>query len=165
MTARRGLILGIGNLLLQDEGVGVHVIQALARAAGTPEGALPPGTETVDGGTLGLDLLPLLDGVDGLVLVDAAQLGREPGTVAVLRGDELARVLGGHISAHQVGVADLLGAARLAGALPGRVSLVAIQPAVVAPGLALTPEVAAALPAAVAAARAEAWAHAGADAP
>jgi hydrogenase maturation protease len=121
---------------------------------------LPAGTRVVDGGTLGLDLLPLLEDADAVVLVDAANLRREPGTVAVLRGDELASLIGGHLSVHQVGVGDLLAAARLMGSLPSQVSLVAIQPAEVAPGLELTDDVAAALPRAVEAVRAEAWAQA-----
>lgn len=157
MTAGGCLVLGVGNLLLQDEGIGIHVVRELSR-----DGAgLPADTQVVDGGTLGLDLLPLLDGVDGVVFVDAAELHREPGAVAVLRGEEIAAATGGHLSVHQVGLADLLAVARINGTLPARVALVAVQPGVIAPGLELTPEVAAALPAAVAAARAEARAMSG----
>lgn len=155
----RGLVLGVGNLLLQDEGVGVHVARAVARAAETPEGALPAGTRVVDGGTLGLDLLPLIDESDAVVIVDAANLHREPGAVAVLRGDDLASAVAGHLSAHQVGLGDLLAVARLAGSLPEQVALVAIQPADIAPGLELTPAVAATLPSVVEMVREEAWAQ------
>jgi hydrogenase maturation protease len=160
VTTWRGLVLGVGNLLLQDEGVGIHVVQAITRAAGTPGGALPEGTRVVDGGTLGLDLLPLLDDADGVVLVDAAELRREPGAVAVLRGGDLASAIAGHLSIHQVGIGDLLAVARLAGSLPEQVALVAIQPADIAPGLELSPDVAAALPAALEVVRREAWAQA-----
>ena len=159
----RGLVLGVGNLLLKDEGVGVHVARAVARAAETPGGALPMGTRVVDGGTLGLDLLPLLDESDAIIIIDAAHLHREPGTVAVLRGEELASVIAGHLSTHQVGIADLLAVARLAGSLPERVSLVAIEPAEIGPGLELTPDVAARLSAAVEIVREEAWAQMRAD--
>lgn len=154
----RGLVLGVGNLLLKDEGVGVHVAQAVARAAETPEGALPPGTRVMDGGTLGLDLLPIVEDAVTVVIVDAANLHREPGTVVVLRGDELVGVLGGHTSAHQVGISDVLGAARLAGTLPARISLVAIEPADISPGLDLSPAVAASLPMAIERTVREAWA-------
>lgn len=153
----RGLVLGVGNLLLQDEGVGIHVVRAVVRAAETPEGALPAGTRVVDGGTLGLDLLPLLGESDAVVIVDAANLNREPGTIAVLRGDDLASVIAGHLSPHQVGIGDLLAVARLAGSLPEQVSLVAIQPADIAPGIELTPDVAAALQQAVETVCAECW--------
>ena len=157
MMHGHGLLLGVGNLLLQDEGVGIHVVQAIAGAAGTPGGSLPPGTRVVDGGTLGLDLLPLLDDADSVVFVDAANLRQPPGTVEVLREDEVAAASGGQLSVHQVGLADLLAAARLVGSLPEHVSLVAVQPSDIAPGLDLTPDVEAAVPEAMKAACAEAW--------
>ena len=140
------LVLGVGNLLLRDEGVGVQVIQALERL---PEGTLQPDVRLVDGGTLGLDLLPLIDEAAAVVLVDAVNLRREPGAVAVIRGEALGAALAGHVSPHQVGVGDLIGAARLAGIIPPFVSLVAIQPASIEIGLELTPAVEAAVPMAV----------------
>ena len=127
----RALVLGVGNILLGDEGVGVAVVRELERSPA----ALPPGTRVGDGGTLGLDLLPLVETADDLVIVDALELGSEPGTVAVLRDGEVNGRLAGHISTHQVGVADLIAAARLAGMLPERVSLVGIQPGVVEIGI------------------------------
>jgi hydrogenase maturation protease len=140
------LVLGVGNVLLRDEGVGIHVVRRL-EALGAD--ALPPGTTIVDGGTLGLDLLPMLEDAAAVVMVDAVDLRAEPGAVDVLRGATLHAALAGHISPHQVGVGDLLAAARLAGSLPDRVSLVAIQPGAIEVGLELTPAVEAALPAAV----------------
>ncbi len=140
------LVVGIGNILLRDDGVGVHVVRALQ--AGPEMGPLPPGTRLVDGGTLGLDLLPMLEESGIAVLVDAVELGREPGSIAVLEGDRLAGMLDRHFSPHQVGVADLLATARLTGRLPRRVALVAIQPGEIAVGLGPTPAVRAAIPAA-----------------
>lgn len=157
MTAWRGLVLGVGNLLLRDEGVGVHVARALADASESQDGGLPPGTQVVDGGTLGLDLLPLLADADGVVLVDAANLHSEPGTVAVLRGDALASGMAGHLSPHQVGLGDLLAAARLTSSLPAQLALVAIQPQDIGPGVELTPALLAALPRAVDLVRVECW--------
>lgn len=142
----------VGNLLLRDEGVGVQIIQALERL---PAGTLEPDVRLVDGGTLGLDLLPLVDEAAALVLVDAVDLRREPGAVAIIRGAELGAALAGHVSPHQVGVGDLVGAARLAGILPPYVSLVAVQPASIEIGLELTPAVQAAVPAAIDAVLAE----------
>jgi hydrogenase maturation protease len=147
---RRCLVLGVGNVLLRDEGVGVRVIEELERL---PAGALPdPGrVRLVDGGTLGLDLLPLIEDSSALILVDAVNLRREPGTVGVIRGDDLHSTLAGHVSPHQVGVGDLVAAARLSGVIPPYVSLVAIQPEAIEIGLDLTAAVEAALPRAVAA--------------
>lgn len=160
MTAWRGLVLGVGNLLLRDEGVGVHVVRAIEQLVATDDGAFPVGTRVVDGGTLGLDLLPLLEDADAVVLVDAANLRQAPGTVAVVRGDDLASAITGHLSVHQVGIGELLSAARLTGSLPAHVALVAIQPAEITPGLDLTPDVAAAISRASELVRAECWAQA-----
>lgn len=148
------LLLGIGNLLMRDEGVGIQVVRALE----DPGFGLPPGTRVVDGGTLGLDLLPLIDDARAVVLVDAVDIGAAPGTVAVLRGMEIGGALGGHISPHQVGIGDLLAVARLTGVLPERVALVGVQPATVEIGLDLSPTVGAVLPLAAEAARRELWA-------
>lgn len=140
------LILGVGNILLQDEGVGVAVTRLFREG----DASLPPGTRVVDGGTLGLDLLPLIGDAGSMVLVDAVDLGREPGAITVLRDDEIHGALAGHLSPHQVGISDMIAAARLMGELPSRVSLVGIQPGTIAIGLDLTAAVAAAVPAAAA---------------
>ncbi len=146
------LIVGIGNVLLRDEGVGVHVAQALAG-----EGRLPPGTQVVDGGTLGLDLLPRIQDAGALILVDAVNLRTHPGDLRTLHGDAIHGVLAGHVSPHQVGIGDLVAAARLLGRLPADVTLVGIQPAVIEVGLDLSDAVAAAVPVAVQTVYDEAW--------
>jgi hydrogenase maturation protease len=140
------LVIGVGNVLLRDEGVGVRVAHELDRRAADGAVEVPPGTRVVDGGTLGLDLLPLIDDARGLLLVDAVDLGQSPGSVAVIRGDDLQGVLAGHVSPHQVGVGDLLAVARLMGTLPDAVALVGIQPGEIAIGLELTDVVQAAVP-------------------
>ncbi len=126
----RTLVLGIGNLLAGDDGLGPIVVQDLVTAS--PE--FPPGTEVVDGGTCGLFLLAYLAGVDSLVAIDAAELGAEPGTVRVLRDIQPSDpvMCASHMSVHQAGLADMLGAARLAHCLPGRVTLVGVQPSIIA---------------------------------
>ncbi|MEO8463566.1 MAG: hydrogenase maturation protease [Chloroflexota bacterium] len=153
MTGPTGfpLVLGVGNILLQDEGVGI----AVARSISEDEAGLPPGTRVVDGGTLGLDLLPLIGDAGAMVMVDAVDLGREPGAIAVIRDDDIHGVLAGHVSPHQVGIGDLIAAARLMGTLPRHVSLVGIQPGTIAIGLELTAAVAAAVPLAADAVRRE----------
>ena len=77
-------MLGLGNILLMDEGLGVRAVERLAAAYDLPENV-----EILDGGTLGLDLLPRLDGVDALLLVDAVKAGGPPGTLVRLEGDAI----------------------------------------------------------------------------
>jgi hydrogenase maturation protease len=146
------LVLGVGNILLGDEGVGVRLIEALAADSGE---RLPASAEIVDGGTLGLDLLPLVDDARAMLLIDAVDSGSEPGSIVLLRGDQLRAQVGGTLSAHQVGVGDLVAVARLRGTLPDRTSLLGIQPASMDVGLELSPLVARAIPAALRAAREE----------
>jgi len=154
MTRPHGpiLVLGIGNVLLRDEGAGVHVIRALQGLVDRGDMELPPGTSVLDGGTLGLDLLPLISDARAVLLVDAIDGGRTPGAVEVIRGDALREAQAGRILPHRVGVGDLLATARLTGALPEAVALVGIQPSEIDVGLELTEVVRAAVPEAVAAA-------------
>lgn len=146
------LVLGIGNVLLRDEGVGVQVVHALESLAERGDVELPPGTSLLDGGTLGLGLLPLLSDARAVLVVDAVDLGRAPGTVEVVRGDMLRRGQAGHAPSHlagvgrRVGVGDLLAAAQLMGTLPDAVTLVGVQPSEIAIGLELTELIRAALP-------------------
>jgi len=153
------LILGIGNVLLGDEGVGVHVVRALeADAAHAVSGKpLPPQSRVVDGGTLGLDLLPLINDARAIVFVDAVALGAPAGSMVTLESDRLRAVFAGHLSVHQVGIGDLLAVAILAGMLPEHVALVGVQPESAEFSLELSPAVQAVVPAASRAARAAAW--------
>jgi hydrogenase maturation protease len=139
------LLLGVGNLLLSDDGAGVHVIRSLE--ALQRRGALPQSVRLYDGGTIGLSLLAQLQETDAFVAVDAMQMGAEPGTVRTFRGVEMDRQLGGtKRSAHEVALSDLIGAAHLSGCAPERRALVAIQPASTEWGLSPTEAVSAAIP-------------------
>ena len=149
------LVLGIGNVLLRDEGIGVRVVGEIGRLADRGDVVLPPGTELVDGGTRGLALLPAVADARAVLVVDAACLGREPGSVTVVRGDALRAAPDGDPAARPGGVAHLLGVAHAAGALPDAVSLVGIEPGEIAVGLDLTDALEAAVPAAVTAALGE----------
>lgn len=150
MSAAAGplVVLGIGNVLLRDDGVGVHLVRELQRREALGDLVLPPDTRLVDGGTLGPGLLPLLAGTRALLLLDAAELGRAPGAVTALRG---AALNGWTSPSRRCGVGDLLAAARLAGVLPTEVSLVGVQPGEIGAGLELTDDVRDAIPGAVAA--------------
>jgi len=132
----KALVLGLGNILLSDEGLGVRVVERLEESY-----RFPPEIQVMDGGTLGLDLLPYLEGVDHLLVIDALEIGEEPGTIARLVGDEVPASLSVKISPHQMGLADLLAAARLQGLYPQEVVLLGMQPASIDTGLDLSPPV------------------------
>jgi hydrogenase maturation protease len=105
----------------------------------------------------------MLADASSVVLVDAVNLGHPPGTVVVIRGEEIEGTLTGHVSPHQVGVADLVAAARLMGVMPRNSSLVGIQPAEIDIGLDLTPQVEAAVLCAMSQVSAELERYAGAN--
>jgi len=151
------MVLGIGNVLLRDDGVGVHVVRELEREVERGDALLPPHTQLVDGGTLGLNLLSLIAGARAVLLLDAAFLGGAHGDVTVLRDDALRARSGGARAVLPAGIDDLLAAARLADLLPAAVSLVGVEPGEIAAGLDLTTAVRAALPDARAAAIDELW--------
>jgi hydrogenase maturation protease len=136
--AARTLILGVGNLLLSDEGVGLRVVEQLAGAY-----ELPESVQILDGGTLGLDLLYYLEGIENLLIVDAVEMGKEPGTLLRLEGDEVPSFLSIKMSPHQIGIPDMLFAAKLKDLYPRNVVLWGVQPATLETGLKLSPAVAA----------------------
>ena len=134
------LVLGLGNSIMTDDGFGVHVIEALRERFRMPEDVT-----LLDGGTLGLDLLPRLEGVERLLIVDALQMGGEPGTVYHLHGEDVPRAFAAKLSVHQMGVQDLLAVAELQGHLPRELVVWGVQAAVIGMGLELTPVVSGAL--------------------
>jgi hydrogenase maturation protease len=118
------LILGIGNTLLADEGLGIHLLDYLRERYPSL-----PGVTYLDGGTLSFTLAPQIEDCDNLVVLDAAQLQSEPGTITLLEGAEMDEFIGhGQRSVHEVGLVDLMSIARLQGCLPGRRALIGIQP-------------------------------------
>lgn len=123
----RIVVIGIGNTLLGDDGVGVHVVERLRSESWD----VP--VEFFDGGTLSFSLLEHIECAERLIIVDAAFLDTAPGTVAVFRNDELDHFLthNRRPSVHEVNLLDVLGAARLRGRLPAEYALVAIEPEIV----------------------------------
>lgn len=119
------LILGIGNTLLADEGIGVHVIQHLQ----TSQNELPD-TTLLDGGTLSFTLAGAIEAADNLIVIDAAQLHAQPGTVRTFIDEDMDDFLhtNNKRSVHEVGLLDLMTIARLADHYPQRRALIGIQP-------------------------------------
>lgn len=137
------LVLGIGNTLLADEGVGIAAMHELEARFGS-RGDI----KFLDGGTLSFTLAVPISACDALLVIDAAELGGVPGTVRSFEGEEMDRFLGENrkCSVHEVGLLDLMSISLLTGHWPQRRALIGVQPAVIDWGEALTPEVAAALP-------------------
>lgn len=141
MDAQRNnvLILGIGNVLLSDEGVGVHAVRRLAAQE------LPADVDILDGGTSGADLVDYLDGRARVVVIDAASGEGPPGTIYRCEARDLTdqeRVM----SLHEFGLLDSLRMAEHLGCAPQQVTVLGVQPATLGPGLELSPAVAAMLP-------------------
>lgn len=118
------LILGIGNNLLTDEGIGVHVVQYLEKHhADTPD------VTFLDGGTLSFTLAEPMAEHDNLIVVDAARLGEPAGTIKCLEGEDMDRYLkGNRASVHEVGLVDLFDISRLSGTFPKNRALIGVEP-------------------------------------
>ncbi len=135
---RRHTVLGIGNALLCDEGLGVRAAELVREGA-------PAGTRILAVGALGPELLPEVEGASRLLVIDCVDAGRPPGTV--VRLDDLGRLGDGpSLSMHEFGLRDLLAMAALHGRVPEEVVVLGVQPARVSPALGLSAEVTAALP-------------------
>jgi hydrogenase maturation protease len=116
------LVLGLGNLVHSDDGLGVHAIQDL-----TNDPRVPSGVVLMDGGTQGLSLLPHIFAYQRLLAIDAIDVGAKPGTLLRLEGKAVLD-LPGKASVHQLGFADLLAALNLLGDLPAEIVLFGVQP-------------------------------------
>ncbi len=134
------LVLGIGNILLRDEGVGVRVIE---RMQGMP---LPDDVELVDGGTAGADLLDVLAERRKVIVIDAVQAEAEPGTVLRFTADELVQPDGVGMSLHELGLGEALTMTRQLGCAPKDVVVFGIKPKDTGSGLELSEEVEASVP-------------------
>ncbi len=132
----KAIVLGIGNVLLSDEGVGVHAVKALVQ-----QYDLGKDVEVVDGGTTGMELLPDLEGADHLVVIDAIRAGQPRASVVRLEGDQVPAFFKTKISPHQVGLSDVLAALAFKGHAPAHVVLIGVQPVTLSLGMNLSPEV------------------------
>jgi len=132
-------ILALGNLMHTDDGVGIHALRRLLES-----GRLPPNVQAIDGGTLGLDLLPRLEGMTHLLALDAVDAGAAPGSLSRFANHDLSNLPTAK-SVHLLGFSDLLNALRLLGEAPEEVVLLGIQPGSTDWGVELTPRVDAAM--------------------
>ena len=134
------LVLGIGNILLSDEGIGVHVIEALQ---GTD---LPGNVELVDGGTAGADLIDVLSDRRKVIVVDAMDANCEPGSILRLRPTDLMPQASASVSLHEIGLLETLQMVAHIGSAPDEVVIFGVKPKRLAPGLELSEELKASVP-------------------
>nr|WP_092068418.1 HyaD/HybD family hydrogenase maturation endopeptidase [Dendrosporobacter quercicolus]NSL47088.1 HyaD/HybD family hydrogenase maturation endopeptidase [Dendrosporobacter quercicolus DSM 1736]SDL75637.1 hydrogenase maturation protease [Dendrosporobacter quercicolus] len=127
-------VLGVGNILLQDEGFGVRVIEELGKTYNFAQNV-----EVLDGGTLGLGLLPYLKGTDKLIIVDAVAGTLAPGEFYQFTANEIAAYFGSSLSLHELGLQEVLAALEMLEKPVKDMVIFGIQPACVAPGLELSP--------------------------
>lgn len=137
----RIVILGVGNLLLSDEGLGPRAIASIHR-----DYLLPPEVEVVDGGVSGMELLDYVAAVDHLVIIDAIAAGQPPGELVRLTDAQIPKVFRQKLSLHHVGLAEVFAAALLTGEAPRHMVAVGVAPVSLALAAELTPAVAAQLP-------------------
>ena len=138
------LVLGLGNTLLGDEGIGVHVIENMQK-----EYSDLNGVTFLDGGTLSFTLASYIEEADNLIIIDAAQLNSSPGDISVYEGEEMDQFVSGNRnkSVHEVNINDILALAHLTDQLPERRALIGIQPQFIDWSDSLSPPVAGAIPA------------------
>ncbi len=136
----RTLILGIGNILLRDEGVGVRVIEAMSTMD------TPADVDLLDGGTSGAGLIDEVADREKVIVIDAIDTDLQPGAVLRLTLDDLIQRTDSALSLHEFGVLETFQAARLLGRAPREVVIFGVQPKDVSTGLELSEEVAGAVP-------------------
>jgi len=129
------LILGIGNLILKDEGVGVHVIDRLKNMA------LPSDVEVIDGGTMGIDLLYHIEGRKKVIVIDAVNTDGAAGTIYRFTDKDLEEKKECLRSAHEIDFSDVLKTADLLGNKPDEVIFIGIKPEDISEGLGLSPRI------------------------
>ena len=131
---RPTVVLGLGNPLMTDDGLGVAAVARLRE-----EWLVGDGVELVDGGTWGMNLLPTIEDAGRLLLVDAIDRGMPPGTTVILEREEIPRAFALKVSPHQVDVREVLALAELRGTLPPETVAIGLQPDRVEVGLDLSP--------------------------
>lgn len=132
----QALVLGIGNLLIGDEGVGCRTAEELSRRY-----TLPDSVAVIDGGTAGFELLSLIDSRNLVILIDALRNDMTPGTVMVVEGEQVPKAFLARTTPHQLGICDVLAAAQLSEIMPRHLTLYGVEPKQMDVGIHLSPEV------------------------
>ncbi len=119
------LVLGIGNTLLSDEGIGIHVLRTLQQKTSSQAGI-----EFLDGGTLSFTLARPIEDCDHIIVIDASEIHSSPGAIKVFENEQMDRFItsGNKKSVHEVSLVDVMSMAMLTGRLPARRALIGIQP-------------------------------------
>jgi hydrogenase maturation protease len=138
---RKITILGIGNTLFTDEGVGIHLLPILEEKFKNDEGI-----EIIEGLTDGMKLLGPVEDAENLIIIDAINAGKAPGTIISLQGDEIPAYFGVKMSIHQMGFQEVLLAAKMRERYPKRIAMFGMQPASLELGLELTKTISEKLP-------------------
>jgi hydrogenase maturation protease len=137
----RAVVLGIGNIILSDEGAGVRAAEALQLGW-----ELPPEVLVIDGGTSGMEMLEDLSDLDLLVVLDVVKTGAAPGTLVRIAGDAVPVFFRSKLSPHQIGLPDVLASLEFLGTMPAEIVVHGVEPISLALGLEMTAPVAAAVP-------------------
>jgi len=137
----KAVVLGVGNTIRADEGIGVRVVEALQR-----DFALPPAVSAIDGGTSSMEMLEELSHLDFLLVVDAVDDGKPPGELVRLEGNAVPVFFRRNLSPHGIGLSDVLAALEFIGAAPKETLILGVQPASLDLSMELTPFVAARVP-------------------
>ncbi len=138
------LVIGMGNVLMQDEGIGVRAVEELESQFAIPFG--PGGADIVDGGTTGTELLEPMRGVGHLLVADAVNTGAPAGTLVRLADEQVPAFFQTKLSNHQLGLSDLLALLTLTGEAPHHVTIIGMVPHHLENKLGLSPEAQAGLP-------------------
>jgi hydrogenase maturation protease len=137
----RIVVLGVGNILLSDEGIGVRAIEKLQQ-----DYDLPPEVVVIDGGTTGMEMLEDLSNADHIVIIDAVRSGRAPASIVRLAGEQVPVFFKTKLSPHQIGLSDVLATLEFIGEQPGGVTVIGVEPVSLDTSMSLSPQVEARLP-------------------
>ena len=137
----RAVVLGIGNIILSDEGIGVRAVEAFEQRYRLPEDVL-----AIDGGTSSMELIDELSNLDFLLVFDTIVAGKPPGTVIRLAGDEVPAFFRRKLSPHQISLSDLLASLEFLGQAPKDIVVLGVQPVTLELGMELTEPVAVRVP-------------------
>ncbi|MBW9266248.1 MAG: HyaD/HybD family hydrogenase maturation endopeptidase [Candidatus Thiodiazotropha sp. (ex. Lucinisca nassula)] len=143
-SVKKTLVIGMGNVLMQDEGIGVRAVEELVNRY-----HISSGVEVVDGGTTGMELFEPMRRADNLIIADAVNTGAPYGSLIRIANDEIPAFFQTKLSNHQLGVSDLLALLSLKGETPQQVTIIGMVPHSLENRLGLTPEATAGLEAMV----------------